>query len=114
MITLNSENVMHIGSAIKCIRKKIDLSQQELSQRCHITQTALSQIEAGLKMPSQRTLDKLCHALEIPEFMIYILAFEENDIPNNKREAYNVVYPIIQNLLLQMAMPSRHFDLKDS
>lgn len=102
---------MHIGSAIRCIRKKVSLSQYELSQRCHITQTALSQIEVGVKMPSQRTLEKLCEALEIPEFMIYILALEQEDISDNRKEAYNVVYPIIQNLLLQMAMPSRHFEV---
>lgn len=60
-------------------------------------------------MPSQRTLDKLCEVLDIPEFMIYILALEEQDIPGSRREAYNVVYPIIQKLLLQMAMPADHF-----
>jgi transcriptional regulator with XRE-family HTH domain len=105
---------MHIGSAIRCIRKKVSLSQYELSQRCDITQTALSQIEVGVKMPSQRTLEKICNALEIPEFMIYILALEQEDISDSKREAYNVVYPIIQNLLLQMAMPSRHFEISQN
>ncbi|GAA4464720.1 hypothetical protein GCM10023093_15660 [Nemorincola caseinilytica] len=63
-------------------------------------------------MPSQRTIEKLCEVLEIPEFMIYLLALEQQDISGNRREAYNVVYPIIQKLLLQIAMPPDHFEVE--
>ena len=94
---------MHIGSAVRCIRKKLALSQMELSGKCDITQTALSQIEVGLKMPSQRTLEKICIALDIPEFMLYLLALEETDMSDSKRATYSLVYPVMQNLLLQMA-----------
>ncbi len=94
---------MHIGSAIRCIRKKLSLSQIELSGKCDITQTALSQIEVGLKIPSQRTVEKICNALDIPEFILYLLALEESDMSQSKRVTYNLVYPVMQNLLLQMA-----------
>lgn len=94
---------MHIGSAVRCIRKKLALSQIELSGKCDITQTALSQIEVGLKMPSQRTVEKLCMALDIPESVLYLLALEETDLSQNKRATYSLVYPVMQNLLLQMA-----------
>jgi len=97
---------MHIGSAIRTIRRKLSLSQLELSQKCEITQTALSQIEVGLKKPSQRTLEKLCKALEIPEFLIWVLAIEQDDVPHEKQAIYNVVYPVMQDLLLQMAQPA--------
>lgn len=94
---------MHLGVAIRSLRKNQSLSQVELSELSDITQTALSQIEMGQKMPSQRTIDKICKALDVPEFILYLLALEPADMPSDKVEKYYLVYPILQKLLLQMA-----------
>jgi transcriptional regulator with XRE-family HTH domain len=96
---------MHVGSAIRRIRKKVSLSQFELSQKCAITQTALSQIEVGVKIPSQRTLHKICNALDVPESIIYILGLQETDVSVSKKDTYNVVHPVMQGLILQLAQP---------
>jgi transcriptional regulator with XRE-family HTH domain len=94
---------MQLGAAIRSLRKNQSLSQVALSDLSKITQTALSQIEKGQKTPSQRTIDKICKALDVPEFILYLLALEPADMPLDKLDKYNLVYPILQKLLLQMA-----------
>ncbi len=101
---------MNIGSAIKSIRKKLSITQYELAERCDLSQTSLSQIETGIKRPSQRTISKVCTVLDIPESIIYIVAMQESDVPASKRGVYELVYPSIKSLALQM-VSSEHLDL---
>jgi transcriptional regulator with XRE-family HTH domain len=101
---------MNIGSAIKSIRKKLSITQYELADKCDLSQTSLSQIETGIKRPSQRTISKVCAVLDIPESIIYIVAMQETDVPPSKRGVYELVYPSIKSLALQM-VSSEHLDL---
>lgn len=104
---------MNIGSAIKSIRKKLAITQYELAEKCDLSQTSLSQIETGIKRPSQRTITKVCSVLDIPESIIYIVAMQESDVPASKRGVYELVYPSIKSLALQM-VSSEHLDLVTS
>ncbi len=101
---------MNIGSAIKSIRKKLSITQYELAEKCDLSQTSLSQIETGIKRPSQRTIAKVCAVLDIPESIIYIVAMQESDVPPSKRGVYELVYPSIKSLALQM-VSSEHINL---
>lgn len=93
---------MNIGTAIRAIRKELDISQNRLAEKCGITQTSLSQIENGVKRPSSKTMRKICAAMEIPEMLIYIMAMQEEDVPETKRDVYRIIYPTIVTLSLQM------------
>jgi transcriptional regulator with XRE-family HTH domain len=101
---------MNIGLAIKSIRKKLSITQYELAERCDLSQTSLSQIETGVKRPSQRTITKVCLVLDIPESIIYIVAMQEADVPPSKKGVYELVYPSIKSLALQM-VSSEHMAL---
>ena len=101
---------MNIGSAIKSIRKKLAITQYELAEKCELSQTSLSQIETGVKRPSQRTIAKICSVLDIPESIIYIVAMQEADVPPSKKGIYELVYPSIKSLALQM-VSSEHMQL---
>jgi len=101
---------MNIGSAIKSIRRKLAITQYELADRCELSQTSLSQIETGVKRPSQRTINKICTVLDIPESILYIVAMQEADVPPSKKGVYELVYPSIRSLALQM-VSSEHMDL---
>ena len=96
---------MDLGIAIKAVRKKLRMSQQELAERCKISQTSLSQIETGIKRPSQRTINKVCTVLDIPEAILYIVAMEEADVPPAKIGMYNLLYPSMKSLALSIANP---------
>ncbi len=101
---------MNIGLAIKSIRKKLSITQYELAEKCALSQTSLSQIETGVKRPSQRTIAKVCAVLDIPESIIYIVAMQEADVPPSKKGVYELVYPSIKSLALQM-VSSEHLNL---
>lgn len=93
---------MNIGFAIRSIRRQLGITQYELANKCTISQTSLSQIENGIKRPSARTIKKVCEALEIPESIIYILGMQDTDVPVNKKNVYDLLFPSIRNLALQI------------
>jgi len=97
---------MKIGSAIKSIRKKLDVPQWELAEKCELSQTSMSQIENNIKRPHPKTVAKICEVLEIPESIIYIIAMEDIDVPSNKKATYSLVYPSIKSLALQLVKKS--------
>ena len=101
---------MNIGLAIKTIRKRLAITQYELADKCELSQTSLSQIETGVKRPSQRTITKVCTVLDIPESVIYIVAMQETDVPTSKKGVYDIVYPSLKNLALQM-VSAEHMNL---
>ncbi len=54
-----------IGEKIKQERKKKGLSQKDLANQAHISNTYLSDIEVGRTKPSLKTLQNLAKALEV-------------------------------------------------
>lgn len=93
---------MNIGLAIRSIRRQLDITQYELADKCNISQTSLSQIENGVKRPSNRTIKKVCEVLDVPESIIYILGMQDTDVPNSRKDVYEMLFPSIKNLALQI------------
>jgi transcriptional regulator with XRE-family HTH domain len=78
------------------------ITQYELADKCSISQTSLSQIENGIKRPSNRTIKRVCEVLDVPESVIYILGMQETDVPVSKKGVYDMLFPSIRNLALQI------------
>ncbi|MBS1625866.1 MAG: helix-turn-helix transcriptional regulator [Bacteroidetes bacterium] len=93
---------MNIGTAIKEVRKQKNFSQIELAEQIGISQTSLSQIESGNKRPSSNTLKKVCEVLKVSELLLYVMSASEEDIPEEKKEIFNMLFPSIKGLVLQI------------
>ncbi|HKC68311.1 MAG TPA: helix-turn-helix transcriptional regulator [Bacteroidia bacterium] len=93
---------MNIGTAIKKIRTGKSLTQGDLSKMTIISQTSISQIEQGIKRPSPKNLQKICKALQVPETIVYFYGLEVSDIPVEKKQVYNFVYPAIEELIKKL------------
>ena len=93
---------MDIGKAIRELRKQRSWSQKNLAELANITQAALSQIENG-KRPGIETMKQISQALEVPESLIYIQGLERDDIPENKKELYDHLFPVIRQMVTQIA-----------
>jgi len=91
---------MNIGTAVRQLRKKEKLSQLELAERSGLTQTALSQIESGSRRPNAESLKKITDYFKVPEIVIYLLATEVQDVPESKREMFELVFPNVRDMLL--------------
>ena len=90
---------MNIGKALKQLRKERNVSQSDLFKLTNITQTSLSQIEKGTFMPTQKTIAKICEALKINTAVVYLCAIEETDVPESKKEVYNLFYPQVKKMI---------------
>jgi len=58
--------VGNLGKNLRAARKKLDLSQIEVSQRSGVEQGEVSRIERGIRDPQVSTLEKLATAVEVP------------------------------------------------
>lgn len=91
---------MDIGTAIKLIRKSKGLSQFELHQKCGLTVNAISQIETGITFPQKNSIESICQALEVPVSYLLFFAISEEDVPEEKRIAFNSLNNAIKTVLL--------------
>lgn len=93
---------MNLGVAIRSVRRQLGITQQELAEKSRISQTSLSQIENSVKRPSNKTINSICSVLDVPEAVLYILAMQDSDVPTNKKNVYDMLFPSIKSLALQI------------
>lgn len=90
---------MKIGSIIKAERKKRGLSQSQLAARCSITVTYLSLIENDKKEPTVSLLRTIAENLNLPLPILLFMSLDDEDIPESKKEFFNIVKPSIDSML---------------
>lgn len=91
---------MNIGTTIKLVRKRKRISQQELAERCGISQTYISILESSRESnPSIHVLKKISKALDLPYPVLAFLTLEYDDISQNKQDAYKRIEPAIDALI---------------
>ena len=78
---------MNLGQAIRAARLERDLSQSALAEKTGISNSYLSQIEAGKQDPSLETLQQLSAALDVPPYVLLLKAIHETDVrdPDQRR-----------------------------
>ncbi len=76
---------MNIGEAVKVLRKKRGVTQQELAERSGVTQGFLSLVERGERKPAITFIDQVSRALKVPPQLILLLACEQH--PRARRYA---------------------------
>lgn len=62
----NDELLDYTRRRITAIRKESGFSQQALAERAGLSVDSVGKLERGEQLVSLKTLNKLCHALEIP------------------------------------------------
>ena len=92
---------MNIGESIKRIRISSvpRLNQGDFAKRIGITQTYLSQIETGAKIPSISVLEVISNQFEIPLAIIFWFGLEESDIAETKRNHYKILKPTVDTMV---------------
>lgn len=56
----------NLGKNLRAARKKLDLTQEQVAQRCGVQAGEVSRIERGLRDPQVSTVEKLAAAVELP------------------------------------------------
>ena len=92
---------MNLGKTITSLRKKRNLKQLELAEKCDITQAYLSHIENNRKEPHISTLKGISKALDIPLPILFFLSMDEQDVSDDKKDLSDFLFknfkPIIEN-----------------
>lgn len=84
-----------IGSRIKAIRKRENLSQEKLAELAGLNTSYIGQIERGDKNPSVETVYKISKALKIDVSVLFENLTSTEDIKNQYSKA---VYSLMFNL----------------
>ena len=88
-----------IGKAIKYFRVKKGYNQKEFAKLCNITQTSLSQIETGKCNPHHSTEQRISEVLRVPSSVLNLMSLTGNDVPEENKEKFKILYPSIQAML---------------
>lgn len=64
--------------SVAAVRAKLDLSQEQFAQLCGMTQTQVSALERGRRVPSCSTLLKICNATECPPRIFFAASSYNN------------------------------------
>ena len=71
-----------LSSNIKKARNKLDLSQQQLAERCSLSTAYIAEIEIGRKFPSASTLQKIADSLSLKPYQLF---FDDEEWKNFDR-----------------------------
>lgn len=84
---------MKIGEAIRTVRIKLGLTQDEVSARAQLTQGFYSSIENGFSNPSLDALQRIASTFELPMFLLVWLAEDRKELTKKARNTYDELTP---------------------
>lgn len=93
---------MDLALAFRKVRFEKNWQQGVVAKKARISQTYLSQIESGDKVPSQTVINKLLKVYNVPMIVIAWLGMEEKDIQPKKKEEFTIVKPAMDGLISEM------------
>ncbi|MFZ4500383.1 MAG: helix-turn-helix domain-containing protein [Minisyncoccia bacterium] len=91
-----------IGLLIALIRKNSGIKQGDFAKSLEITQPYLSQVEKGIKEPSNTLLQKISEKLEVPAAFIHLLSIEKEEVREDRRMAWEMLTPVIKQLCISI------------
>lgn len=95
---------MDFAKAIKTIRQTSGLTQTEFAEKVSISQTWLSKLETGAKVPEHQMIEQIAEAFGMPPNFVYVMAMEspeDGQVPELQRELFKKLHPIIGALIKQ-------------
>lgn len=98
------------GECLKKIRKGLGLNQTEFGDKVDISQTHLSQIESGLKMPSRELLENISFVFDIPMGVIYLSMAKEEELTHNTRKILHKYEAVFETLLNEFLVKNKKIE----
>ncbi|WP_294285489.1 helix-turn-helix transcriptional regulator [uncultured Chryseobacterium sp.] len=93
---------MTIGEVIKLLLKKKNITQLQLAEKIGKSTTAVSQIVKGQYYPSIDTLEKISKVIDVPVPVMQFLTISDNDVPDDKKQLYNLLAPSMNKFLKEI------------
>ena len=90
---------MNIGNAIRTIRKKYGMTQNQFAGHIGITQTHLSLLEKNKRNPSIDVLERMSQQVFIPLPILLWFSVDEKDVKEGMDESFRIMKPSIDELI---------------
>lgn len=90
---------MNLGKAIKTIRIKSGIRQNEFARLINVTQGYLSQLEADKKEPSIDLLNRISQQVFIPLPILLWFSVDESDVKKGLEDSFKIMKPSIDELI---------------
>lgn len=91
---------MNVGQAIKQLRLKAGMTQEQLAEKVGMSVNAISSMELGKTYPQKNTVARLCEAFGISQALFQLSTIEKQDFPEEKRVLYRALLEPLRNELL--------------
>lgn len=93
---------MDLGKAIKLLLEKKGMTQKQLATETQLSPTSISLLMKGHTQPRKETLEQVAKALGVkPEFLL-LLSLSKDDVPDDKRALYDLVWPQIETTFMNL------------
>ena len=92
---------MDLAKALRTARAARGLSQKQLAASAELDSSYISLLESGQRTPSTATLEAISKALEVPMYLIMLLASEPEDLRGLPKKEARVLGHQILTLLTQ-------------
>lgn len=76
--------------------------QNTFAEMCDISQTYLSQIESNQREPNISTLKSICSHLKVSLPILFFLALDIEDVPENKKSVFAIISPTMKTLVNEL------------
>lgn len=93
---------MNIGKGIKTLLKRQGITQKQLAEKVSLSETSLSLIIKDKTQPRKETIENIAKCLGVKAEVLFLLSLEKEDIPLEKRRYYDLLWPNIENNLLNL------------
>lgn len=81
---------MEFKDKLKELRKNKDLTQDALAQSIHVSRSTIAKWEAGLGLPQQDSLEKLCELFEITKEELLSSSYTEENLVSKNIRIHNL------------------------
>jgi transcriptional regulator with XRE-family HTH domain len=93
---------MNYGKGLKIARSLAGLQQRQLAKLAGIDPSHISLIEKGKRLPSQKTLEKLSAALNVPHHLLVLMSADPEELKAThpgalERAAQSLLKTLLQN-----------------
>jgi transcriptional regulator with XRE-family HTH domain len=92
---------MDYAKAVRTCRAIRGWQQADLAREAGLSQSFVSLVEAGQRIPSARSLKRIARALRVPEGLLSLLAMEKKSLPIKSKQVYEDLGSALMRLLLE-------------
>lgn len=91
---------MNYSKAIRTVRAAKGISQKKLASLAKLDPSYISRIESGTRMPTIEVIESIAETLNVPVYLLTLLASEQKDLKNLPEKDTNIVAEKLLQLLL--------------